>query len=638
MAAPPPVPAVPAGPVAPAIVPAAPVATTPDNVISSRRPNAPRKVINDILKLKSSPTYYHAQKAWAILGFHNKMKPSTRNMLNQLAALWQAIASIKTRRSRTARAHILDALRTLGYRSPLWKASSRALDIGHVPAIVPWPPPQVGGWGTNNASQFLSHRAPPTLRYEHWAKRKVERQLWQDYHRYQGFTIASPTPEAPDNKIHLRAIPMPNDSDSLWRSVAYWVLRRQTDLASVDHGPDVSRYWVIKMQIWAYFMQALKDGSHLRWCEYHTLQKESKTSHPEFGILSMARSLYASGRQGLPAYPHECMLFVIADFFGRQVVVFRVPDPQLSNEDTETLKLHQRQNHTDYEVRVYGEPSVNNKRQILLVTDQKSRYYDPADFDYGPLHEKSGWSEARQGAATPGLPGAVAPASIQVKAGAGDFCAPRGPCTWWPGEAQRATAGGGFENWNARNLKANWDSLFPNEPNVHCHCPNDLARFNYFPPEDRADLDANIDAGNHNEIGPHHINDGVDRSLYGPLPHRWVNIAGNNIYQDVVITNDIFKCFKAGIDIPGMGFSQPYADDTMNNWKTDRGANNVNPPGPPPANMPAFTPVQSIPEFEWRFGQRTTQIEPADGFQLLDNPYLEFEDNMDMVEDELVHV
>jgi len=197
------------------------------SVISNRDPNRPRESITAILNLQSCPTFFHVKKAWAILGFHNKARPNQRNLLNQVETLWRAIGEIDTRKSRRARAAILDALRTLGLRSPLWKANSRLLDILHVypptlpPPIANWPPDETRSWGRRrDPTMFLNEQARITLVFEHWAKRVVERSLWQDYHKYQGFSIADPAPgAAKDSKIYLRPIWVPKDSDSLWRSV-----------------------------------------------------------------------------------------------------------------------------------------------------------------------------------------------------------------------------------------------------------------------------------------------------------------------------------------------------------------------------------------------------------------------------------
>jgi hypothetical protein len=70
-------------------------------------------------------------------------------------------------------------------------------------------------------------------------------------------------------------------------------------------------------------MQVLKDPSQERWQEYHLLEYKSKTTDPDFGTLSMARSLHASHEQGRPAYQHKNILYVIADYFNTEIVVFR---------------------------------------------------------------------------------------------------------------------------------------------------------------------------------------------------------------------------------------------------------------------------------------------------------------------------
>ncbi|KAK4230658.1 hypothetical protein QBC38DRAFT_409336 [Podospora fimiseda] len=624
----------------PKMVPGAPppAPVTAANVQSTRDPTRPAKAIDDILKLKSYPRYFNFRKAWGILGYSMQQRPDCPNMLNQVNALWLALGQIKTRRSRRARAAIIDALRTLGYHSPLWKASSEEIDTAHLPTqLVGWPPPQPRNWGTNDATRYLNQTAPFSLEYEHWASRKVEKRVWEYYHRYQGFCIRDTSVgAAPGAKIYLRAIPVPKDADSLWKSVGYHVLRRQISNTNLDHGPDVTRPWAVKMLIWTWFMQVLKDGTHPRWCEYQLLQRESIIDDPEFGNLSLARSLHASMKQGLPAYPHEYMLFVIADFFGMQVVVFRAPERSPPDHKKERIKVYRRQDGTNYTFGVYGEPSVGNKRQILLVTDRLGRHYDPVDFDYGPLHEKKGWSAARDGQMSPGPPGAGAgPRRIPVEAGAGDFCAHRGPCTWWPGVNHRAVAAPGtpYHNWNARNLKLHWPAL-----NTHpaIECPHDLARYAYFSPSDRAQManGANAVPPIYNLNGPHRAYDGKLRTLYGRIPINFTQLAGNLRFIPIIPDDRKFKCFRTGIDIPGDGFVVP-ADAVINSWTTNRGANGIaNPPGAAPPNDPAYNPGPAVPAFEWRFGHRPTNVNIKDGFMLLDDPYLEFEDDKDMVEDD----
>lgn len=83
----------------------------------------------------------------------------------------------------------------------------------------------------------------------------------------------------------------------------------------------------LKARIWTYLMQVLKDSSHERWQEYHLLEYKSRTTDPDFGTVSMARSLHASHDQGKPAYPHKSILYVIADYFNTEIVVFRCHPP-----------------------------------------------------------------------------------------------------------------------------------------------------------------------------------------------------------------------------------------------------------------------------------------------------------------------
>lgn len=418
------------------------------------------------------------------------------------------------------------------------------------------------------------------------------------------------------------------------------MLRRQNALRQ-DYGPDVSRPWAIKMQIWSYFKSVLKDPTHPRWCEYHMLENRSRTHHPEFGNLSLMRSLHASNRQGLPAFSHRYIFFVIAEFFGTQVVVFRVPDPPPPPPPADgaaaggaagdgaipavALQMHHRQGHSDYEAVVYGHRSSPDKPQILLAADLSGKFYDPVDFDYGPLHHKSGWSAARDRETTLGPAPAPAPApparyGIEFPLGAGDFCEPRGPCNWWPGEALAAA----HPNWIQRDLKQAWATL---QAIPAARCPDDLARFNYVPRADRERLDAQLDAAppTHNEDGPHGVYDGRVRNLHGRLPHRFA--PGNPLFADCEITDDRFKCFRAGIDIAGDGFQLP-ADDVVDGWNTGRGPGSAGPPGNVPAPDLAYAappPDEDEDAFQWRFGMKPDDIVEGDGLQLLDDPYLEFE-------------
>jgi len=73
-------------------------------------------------------------------------------------------------------------------------------------------------------------------------------------------------------------------------------------------------------------MQVLKDKYHQRWAAYHRLQWGSRIRDPNYGQLSLARSLYASPQQGLPAFPTGPeILCVVADYFWVEIICFYPP-------------------------------------------------------------------------------------------------------------------------------------------------------------------------------------------------------------------------------------------------------------------------------------------------------------------------
>jgi hypothetical protein len=81
------------------------------------------KLIRDILGCKT-PTYYNAGKAWNILGYHGQQqKPTKPTFVREVNELWDYLGPLTTLKARRARAALLDALRTLGFRSPDWSVN-----------------------------------------------------------------------------------------------------------------------------------------------------------------------------------------------------------------------------------------------------------------------------------------------------------------------------------------------------------------------------------------------------------------------------------------------------------------------------------------------------------------------------------
>jgi len=85
-----------------------------------RRPN---RITEDILGLKSAPVLGNLKRAWNILGYGSTPNPPNyHEFISQINNLWEYHYrdTHQTRRWAEARAHILDALKVLGFRNATW--------------------------------------------------------------------------------------------------------------------------------------------------------------------------------------------------------------------------------------------------------------------------------------------------------------------------------------------------------------------------------------------------------------------------------------------------------------------------------------------------------------------------------------
>ncbi|KAH6649395.1 hypothetical protein F5144DRAFT_4691 [Chaetomium tenue] len=284
---------------------------------------SPQRLTADILGCKV-PTYYNVGKAWNILGYYEAPRPTLQNFVNDVSALWDHQATLKTPKGRKARAYMLDALRTLGFRNPAFHTERNPLRLEVGDQDGSWADlaaPFRGGnnYGKKDAREYLAAVAPRATPNEPGRRGMIERAiLLPDFHLFYGFRYG---PE--HDHEQLRALPVPEGPNSLWHCISYFIYRRhRLENGKPVGGSSLWHYWEVKARIWAYFMQVLKDPSHELWAEYHLMQHLSKTVDPNFGTLSMARSLYAAPSQGKAAYPHEYLLYVIADYFGTKVQVY----------------------------------------------------------------------------------------------------------------------------------------------------------------------------------------------------------------------------------------------------------------------------------------------------------------------------
>lgn len=190
------------------------------------------QITRDILKLKLKPTFYNAQRAWNILGYHGVgRKPTEQVFYRQINNLWRFLANedigdscfYVSYKAKKARSCILDALRTLGFWDARWNVDVPDIYLGPEYSVVNWanvprPRPNGGGTGKGDAREFYTTIAtrtrPPPDGIE--GRRYQEKILWRRFHRYQGFMAK----DEDDAERYFRTIHVPEGPDSLWHSVA----------------------------------------------------------------------------------------------------------------------------------------------------------------------------------------------------------------------------------------------------------------------------------------------------------------------------------------------------------------------------------------------------------------------------------
>ncbi|KAK4442677.1 hypothetical protein QBC34DRAFT_479799 [Podospora aff. communis PSN243] len=163
----------------------------------SRRGKTREQITKSILAMKV-PTYFNNNRAWNILGYpHNAPrragqagKPTLDDFTSQMRAQWKFLATYQTSRAKRARAYILDALRTFGFRSRLWKVDTQDLHIDRRFSDGTYnglPDPGRGPRKTEeNAMLYLQTPAPgPSDAEVNQADVEMQRQ-WRRFHRYQG--------------------------------------------------------------------------------------------------------------------------------------------------------------------------------------------------------------------------------------------------------------------------------------------------------------------------------------------------------------------------------------------------------------------------------------------------------------------
>ncbi|KAK4152187.1 hypothetical protein C8A00DRAFT_44733 [Chaetomidium leptoderma] len=565
-------------------------------------PPGDSSVVTEAILKATGPTYYITKRAWTILGYFGRPKPAMNAFISAVNALWRYQATDRRLRGRSARACMLDALRTLGFRNPRWTVNVAQLWMRPEDQDGSWqqiPGPTGGTAGRPDARQYLALTAPLAASREDDQKAMADDKIWRDFHPYQGFRMR----DSSNTELHLRAIPVPKGADSMWQSISYWIYQRRNAAGGAPAGQGGRSIW--------------------------------KGRQADFGTLSMARSLHASQQQGKPAYPHHYLLYVVADYFNAKVVLLTsAPKPPIRTTDFQSTATY---THT-----VYGHHDsaiTRNHPHILLMTNANKTHYDPVDFDNTPLHAAPGWTA---GAPPPPQPNPFgqpmpfapplppppppAPTDFQTHPGEGDMCGPTGPCPWWPGRPAR------------QNL-----SLF--HPPVLVtggwgKPPCEAARYNYLTAGETAGFLALYPNGTIPSLGfvapagtpvPLFAPSGVAGRMVGFLPAApaAAAVGAGGWWGEVTLTDALWRRFQAGIDIPGAEFDVP-ADAVMDGW--DAAARQDGQPAVIPAGG-AGGVVHNPLHWQWRFGPRPMGFDHGvrlpktavpKGRHMLDDPYVVF--------------
>ncbi|KAH9885342.1 hypothetical protein F4778DRAFT_761153 [Xylariomycetidae sp. FL2044] len=187
-----------------------------------------------------------------------------------------------------------------------------------------------------------------------------------------------------------RSLPVPEDEDSLWNSVSYFVNARHPmelgkDGCAIRGYPEMGPN--VKAEIWRYFVEVLNSNNpisgpgyreHPRFRQYCLFQNMSTVTDAEYGKRSLLRCLSTNRIDAgeVRRCTDEYILQIIADYYNREVVVF-YPDRHEDPVYQSALPMDER---LAWRVRAYGHPShhdLTENDQIILVTDINRRQYYP---------------------------------------------------------------------------------------------------------------------------------------------------------------------------------------------------------------------------------------------------------------------
>ncbi|KAK1757782.1 hypothetical protein QBC47DRAFT_400116 [Echria macrotheca] len=349
-------------------------------------------------------------RAWAILGYvdpdrskdqnYKPTKPKIKEFREQIDYLWQSIRKHDdTPMGRVALARCLEALRALRQDQRSWTVDTAHLNLrGAYNSAVSWgdlEDPDVKYPSLRDAAYdelgYMDRQDVSNL-VSLETDDQIEDRTWTRYHAYQGFAAN----DLRGIRRRFRALPAPED-DSLWHGVSFHVT-----VTTDDGFPNMMNHAVVKACIWTYFTQVLEHPEHLRWRDYMWLNyclddRDSEELIAARGRRSILRHLHCNSRvhghlgslDGIPASePDPAILHVIADYYGRQIVVFKYEGAKDANgvlqRWIDPAEFNRKRTYKSY---AYGHMGpTSTEPQIFLVTTD-FRHFDPVIWvgDHSPF-------------------------------------------------------------------------------------------------------------------------------------------------------------------------------------------------------------------------------------------------------------
>ncbi|KAK3382624.1 hypothetical protein B0T24DRAFT_661300 [Lasiosphaeria ovina] len=340
------------------------------------------------------------ERAWTVLGYNGSVKPDQNDFEVAMDYLWECLFNHGGRRKADveARSRVLEALKTLGYSCRKWKTGCASLDIREYTNNPNWR--QVDDFPVYNEGRWQDLENP------RWPGKKP-------YQKDAEQVIKDAYEERPNDRLSAIAIAEAEVAECMvWTRMCIYNYGFYTQAEdgtrvkflgyAVPRGggshhlgrntPDGRKncmlHWQAKAAVWAYFTQVLHHPEHPRWRDYVALEVNSRRNNtsPVSGTTSLLRHLHCNeemhGRHVQRVHPS--MFYVLADFFGLQVVVFTpnmtqlFPTPMYTDATPHTMRPDKSlSSDIHWTCHLFGFMDGDCTRSQLFLATTDGEHYDP---------------------------------------------------------------------------------------------------------------------------------------------------------------------------------------------------------------------------------------------------------------------